>query len=248
MDSDDVVAGTVTLETLLSTGYEEDDEQDPVIPNDYRKSLGRADGLLNTANEVPRGWDHTKMWTGPDGRDRKPTTATYGNIVNGDDGYIIGGGNFGPAEAVKDLDPRDDPPPPADWPTMKWTDFLAVMWSQYAAGKELKRVYRSSVIMLETKQLMESALLKVNKLPSGGLDNLPLWPGIDFVPGRNPTKMPMTPAVEAFMGLLGSSHAAGAAYLFIQYRAIFGRKRVTKIKIWQSENVKTTNMLLYFER
>ena len=71
MDSDDVVAGTVTLETLLSTGYEEDDEQDPVIPNDYRKSLGRADGLLNTANEVPRGWDHTKMWTGPDGRDRK---------------------------------------------------------------------------------------------------------------------------------------------------------------------------------
>jgi hypothetical protein len=59
----------------------------------------------------------------------------------------------------------------------------------------------------------------------------------------------MTPAVEAFMGLLGSSHAAGSAYLFIQYRAIVGRKSVSKIKLWQTEtkDTKKTNMLLYFE-
>ncbi|KAF1935625.1 hypothetical protein EJ02DRAFT_448531 [Clathrospora elynae] len=217
MDRDDVVAGTVTLKTLLSTGWEEDDKQDEAIPKDYRLSLGRADGLLKMANEVPRGWDHSNIWTGDDGRERNPTTATMGNIVNGNDGYIIAGGNFGPA-------------------------------GQYAAGKDLKRVYRSAVIMPETKALMESALLKVNKLPSGGdLDDLPQWPGVDFVPGRTPTKMTMTPAVEAFMGLLGSSHGAGPAFLVIQYRAIFGKKRINKIKIWRSENKPVANMLLYME-
>jgi hypothetical protein len=169
-----------------------------------------------------------------------------GNIVNGDDGYIIAGGNFGPADAVKFIQP---PPPEWMWPTTKWTDILAVMWNQYAAGKDLKRIYRSNVITEETLDLMESALLKVKKLPSSGMKNLPLWPGVDFVPGKNPTKTPMTPAVEAFMGLLGSSHAAGSAYLFIQYRAIVGRKSVSKIKLWQTEtkDTKKTNMLLYFE-
>ena len=101
--------------------------------------------------------------------------------------------------------------------------------------------------MPETKALMESALLKVNKLPSGDLDDLPQWPGVDFVPGRTPTKMSMTPAVEAFMGLLGSSHGAGPAFLVIQYRAVFGKKRINKVKIWRSENTPATNMLLYIE-
>ncbi|KAF1922326.1 uncharacterized protein M421DRAFT_412960 [Didymella exigua CBS 183.55] len=244
MNSNDVVARTVTLETLLSAGWEEDDEQDEAIPADYRKSLGRADGLLNTANEVSQGWDHVNIWTGDDGRERNPTTATMGNIVNGDDGYIIAGGNFGPAETTKDL---EDPLPKWMWPTTKWTDIMAVSWGQYAAGKDLKRVYRSAVVMPETKALMESALLKVNKLPGGDLDDLPQWPGVDIVPGRTPTKMPMTPAVEAFMGLLGSSHGAGPAYLVIQYWAIFGKKRINKIKIWRSENKPVANMLLYME-
>jgi hypothetical protein len=71
MNSNDVIAGTVTLKTLESTGWEEDDEQDEEIPADYRKSIGKADGLLNTANEVPRGWDHSNMWKGDDGRERE---------------------------------------------------------------------------------------------------------------------------------------------------------------------------------
>ena len=70
MNSDDVIAGTVTLETLLSTEWKEDDEQDEEIPKDYRFSLGRADGLLNMANMVSRGWDHMSKWTGDDGRER----------------------------------------------------------------------------------------------------------------------------------------------------------------------------------
>ncbi|EFQ95471.1 hypothetical protein PTT_06542 [Pyrenophora teres f. teres 0-1] len=244
MNRDDVVDGTVTLETLLSTGWEEDDKQDEDIPAYYHLSLGRADGLLNTANEVSRAWDHSNIWTGDDGRERNPTTATMGNIINGDDGYIIAGINFGAAAAVKDL---DNPPPEWMWPTTRWTDFIAVMWGQYAAGKDLKRVYRSGIIMPETKALIELALLRVNKLLSGDLDDLPQWPGVDFVPGRAPTKMPMTPAVEAFMGLLGSSHGAGPAFLVIQYRAIFGKKRINKIKIWRSKNKPVANMLLYME-
>jgi hypothetical protein len=70
MNSNDVMAGTVTLKTLESTGWEEDDEQDPEIPNYYRETLGKADGLLKTANEVSRGWDHSNMWKGDDGRER----------------------------------------------------------------------------------------------------------------------------------------------------------------------------------
>lgn len=165
-----------------------------------------------------------------------------GNIVNGDDGYIIAGGNFGYKGAVSIM---EVPVPQWMWPTTKWTDILAVMWSQYAAGKDLKRVYRSAVVMPETKELMESALEKIGK--SGDLDDLVQWPGVDFLPGRTPTKMPMKPEVEAFMGLLGSSHGAGPAYLVIQYRAIVGKKRINKIKLWRSENLKVTNMLLYLE-
>ena len=71
MDSDNVVAGTVTLETLLSTGWEENDEVAENQVANYRESLGSADGLLNTANEVPRDWDHSNMWTGEDGRARE---------------------------------------------------------------------------------------------------------------------------------------------------------------------------------
>jgi len=71
MNSVDVKAGTVTLETLLSTGYEEDDDMDSYISASYRESIGRADGLLNTANEVPRGWYHSNVWTDDDGEIRQ---------------------------------------------------------------------------------------------------------------------------------------------------------------------------------
>jgi hypothetical protein len=167
-----------------------------------------------------------------------------GNIVNGNDGYIIAGGNFGPAAAVEYL---ANPPPKWMWPTTKWTDIMAVMWGQYAAGKDLKRVYRSAVVMEETKELMERALKEVGKLPTGDLDDLAEWPGVDFQPGKTPTKTPTPAAVEAFMALLGSAHGAGPAYLVIQYRAVFGKKRINKIKIWRSENKPVANMLLYME-
>lgn len=70
MNDDNVVAGTVTLETLLSTGWEEDHDPDEDLIADYHISLGRADGLLNTANEVPRLWYHSYLWTDDDGRQR----------------------------------------------------------------------------------------------------------------------------------------------------------------------------------
>ncbi|KAH6875233.1 hypothetical protein BKA58DRAFT_117761 [Alternaria rosae] len=238
MNSDDVKPGTVTLEELVSIGWDEDDDED--LPAGWRLPLGRADSLLNTANEVPRIWYHVEYWTGDDGRVRTPTTASMGNIVNGDDGYIIAGDNFGPAAASKGLDVPD-----WMWPTTKWTDIMAVMWDQYAAGKDLKRVYRSGVATPQTKDLVESALLKVNRLPSGDLDDLAQWPGVDFVPGDDPLNEPLTPQAEAFFGLLGSSHAAGPAYLGVYYRAIFGKKRINRIKIWRSPTKPAPNMLLY---
>jgi hypothetical protein len=162
-----------------------------------------------------------------------------GNIVNGENGYIIAGENVAPWEARKDL-------PRSELPNTKWTDIMAVQWKQYGpAGSDLKRVYRSKVVYSESKRLMESALEKTGN--SGDLDELPLWPGVDFTPGDIPTEMPMEPATEAFMGLLGSSHAAGPAYLVIQYRAIFGKKRINKIKLWKAPGTPAANMLLYFE-
>jgi hypothetical protein len=164
--------------------------------------------------------------------------------VNGNDGYIIASVNFGPKAAVKDL---AKPLPEWMWPTTKWTDFMAVMWDQYAAGKDLKRVYRSGVIMEETKELIERALKEVGKLPTGGLDDLAKWPGVNFKPGKTPTKTPTPAAVRAFIALLRSAHGASPAYLVIQYQAVFGKKRINKIKIWRSKNKPVTNMLLYIE-
>ena len=160
-----------------------------------------------------------------------------GNIVNGMDGYMIAGGNFTPWDVKL--------PEVEAWMLLntKWTDIMAVQWNQYAAGSDLKRVYRSNVIYGESVALIETALEKIGK--SGDVNDLPLWPGFEFTPGKNPTETPMQPATEAFMGLLGSSHAAGPAYLVIQYRAIFGRKRINKIKIWKDANKPAANMLLY---
>ena len=78
---------------------------------------------------------------------------------------------------------------------MKSTDFTAVMWSQYAAGKEIQRVYRSGIVLDKTKDLKAAALLKFNKLPSGYIDDLSGWPGIDFVPERTPKRLRIIPEV-----------------------------------------------------
>jgi len=68
MNRDDVEPGTVTREKLVSIGW--DDEEDEVLAKKWRVPLARADGLLNTANEVPRVWYHENDWTGDDGRAR----------------------------------------------------------------------------------------------------------------------------------------------------------------------------------
>lgn len=80
MSSDNVVAGAVTLETLLSTGWEEDDELPKEMEEDYRHSLGKADSLLNTANEVVRSWDHSSVWTAADGRERLSATIHFTDL------------------------------------------------------------------------------------------------------------------------------------------------------------------------
>ncbi|KNG45771.1 hypothetical protein TW65_07517 [Stemphylium lycopersici] len=239
MNSDDVQAGTVTRETLVSTGWKEDTAIAEQLPAAWHESLGNADGMMNTENEYPRQWDHSLVWTDDQGRQRQPSTAAMGNIVNGEDGYIIAGGNYGPRESKPDEVP--------DWmlPNTKWTDIVAVQWNQYASGSDLKRIYRSHIIYEETEALMETALEKIGK--SGKLSDLPLWPGVDFKPGRKPLKPPMKPATEAFMGLLGSSHGAGSAYLLIQYRALFNKKTISKIRIWKVEGEETANMLLYLD-
>ena len=70
MNSDDLQVGTLTLQTLLSTGWEEDDEVEEGIIKAWRKGLGTANGLMNTANEFPRSWDHVNIWTDDQGRIR----------------------------------------------------------------------------------------------------------------------------------------------------------------------------------
>jgi hypothetical protein len=68
MNSDTVVEGTVTLETLTATGWEEDDDQGAV--DDWRKGLGTADGLMRTDNEFARTWWHENDWEDNEGRTR----------------------------------------------------------------------------------------------------------------------------------------------------------------------------------
>jgi hypothetical protein len=136
--------------------------------------------------------------------------------------------------------------PASDLPKTRWSDAVAVDWNTHApAGSDLKRIYRSKVAFDQSQRLMESALLKIGK--SGELEDLPLWPGVDFTPGDHPDATPMEPATEAFMGLLACSHAAGPAYLLFQHRAMFGKKRINKIKIWKTPSLPTQNMLLYID-
>ncbi|KAK8075256.1 hypothetical protein PG997_009919 [Apiospora hydei] len=92
------------------------------------------------------------------------------------------------------------------------------------------------------RELIDAALAKVGR---GEWQELPDWPGVDFEPSGNLNKKPYRPETEAFLGLLASAHGAGPAYLLIQYRNIFGKKRIPKIKLWKSSI--GPNMLLYVE-
>ncbi|RAR00988.1 hypothetical protein DDE82_006879 [Stemphylium lycopersici] len=241
MNSDNVVEGTVTLEVLEKTGWEED-VNDQGSPVEWRNGLGTAGGLLNIDNEFPGTWWHENRWTDDGGNEHEPTLAVMGNIVNGVDGYIIAGNNIAPWDAAKS---NTQTPIPV-LPTTKWTDVVANQWKKHApAGSDLKRVFRSAVAYIESKKLIETALEMTGE--SGDLDQLSPWPGVDFTPGNNPTEMPMDSATEAFMGLLGSAHVAGSAYLVIQYRAIFGKKRINKITVWDSPTKPAPNMLIHME-
>ncbi|KAL0943117.1 uncharacterized protein CTRU02_201003 [Colletotrichum truncatum] len=236
MNSQNVQPGTVTKDELEKTGWEEDDEISDEEAHEWRKSLETADGKMNVDNEFPRAWYHSNPWKDDQGRTRRATTGSMGNIVNAKDGYIIAGVNFAPW----DVKPKDM----EAWelPSTKWTDIVAVQWSMYASGSSLQRIYRSSIVFERTKDLIEGALNKVGK---GPLDKLPKWPGVDYTPKGNLNKTPYQAETEGFFGLLGSPHGAGAAYLLIQYRAIFGKKRITKIKVWSGPLA--PNMILYVE-
>ncbi|USP82101.1 hypothetical protein yc1106_09375 [Curvularia clavata] len=96
MHSEDAQAGTVTKETLKLTGWEEDAISSEDVSKDWHESLGTADGLMNTDNEVTRVWDHDNHWEDNEGRKRRYTEASMGNSVNGNDGYIIAGSNYVP--------------------------------------------------------------------------------------------------------------------------------------------------------
>ncbi|KAK7962739.1 uncharacterized protein PG986_003564 [Apiospora aurea] len=221
MKADQVQPGGVTASVLQETGWEEDDEVDINEADSWRKPLGQADGRLNTANEVVRWWTHRNDWKDGQGKTRRKTDGAFGNIVNGKDGRHA----------------RRGAPP------TKWTDIAAVQWSQRAAADGgLTRIYRSSISYNPTQVLLDAALAKVGR---GDWTELPDWPGVDFEPSGNLNKKPYRPETEAFLGLLASAHGAGPAYLLIQYRNIFGKKRIPKIKLWKSSV--GPNMLLYVE-
>lgn len=71
MNSDNVQAGTVTLETLEKTGWVEWEEFPQEVSDDWHKSLGMADGLMNTENEFPSEWEHSQTWKDDQDRIRK---------------------------------------------------------------------------------------------------------------------------------------------------------------------------------
>lgn len=81
MNSDDVQAGTVTRETLVSTGWKEETAIAEQLPAAWHESLGNADGMMNTENEYPRQWDHSLVWTDDQGRQRQVRVHSYASAA-----------------------------------------------------------------------------------------------------------------------------------------------------------------------
>lgn len=82
MNSDNVQAGKVTRETLRNTGWQELEEFPEQLSDDWRDSLGTADGLMNKANEFPSQWDHEEPWTDDEGRVRDVSAHSHASFTS----------------------------------------------------------------------------------------------------------------------------------------------------------------------
>jgi hypothetical protein len=157
--------------------------------------------------------------------------AQFDNIVNGEQGYIIAGNNISPVDIEKKA-LQDDPDSNVKAPPLsKWSDMVAIEWSDKAAsgGAALQYVVRSAIRNANTIEMIRQAFQTVGQTTVGA------WPGVDFEPTDATSDLPaeLDDATQAFIGLLGTYHAAGPAYLLAQHLDVFGGLRyISKIRVW----------------
>lgn len=157
--------------------------------------------------------------------------AQFDNIVNGNQGYIIAGNNVSPVDVAKKAAEEDPDTAMMAPPLSKWSDIVAIQWSEKAAsgGAALQYVVRSGIRNANTIEMIRKAF-KVS-----GETTVGAWPGVDFEPTDATDALPsdLDDATQAFIGLLGTYHAAGPAYLLAQHHDVFGGMRyISKIRIW----------------
>ncbi|KAI0014614.1 hypothetical protein F4780DRAFT_200516 [Xylariomycetidae sp. FL0641] len=174
---------------------------------------------FNKKSDKGVGVVHQNHWPqgvgGAEENSKAPTMGSYENIFNGANGYLVAANNYNPKEKHQ-----------GDVPDLQsWSDFMALLWQDVIGTQNLNYVVRDYVANWNTRMMMYNAL----KL--AGQDTLPEWPGFDFTindEGDNDL-------AEAFQGLLGSYHAAGPAYMLLQNQRVFGKRMITKIRIWNMD-------------
>ncbi|KAH8197678.1 hypothetical protein TruAng_008137 [Truncatella angustata] len=107
-------------------------------------------------------------------------------------------------------------------PLKRWSDIMAIEWSREEAASALNFVIRSGITNDNTKAMIKQAYI------STGRTKVPTYPGVDFAMAEGNTKA----QTEAFYGLLGTYHGAGVAYMLAQHRAVFGKRRIERIRAW----------------
>ncbi|KAI1170192.1 hypothetical protein F4777DRAFT_584156 [Nemania sp. FL0916] len=219
MKNRDAIQSIFTFPDLARYGWEADEfdgESLQVYRDNIAPLYSDSEFAFNDKND--QGWGNLQLldWKN-NGQSVLPTCSGFQNIYNGPQGYIVACANVSPAASG-----AEELPPPLQ----KWSDVSALQWQSVAAGQQLNYIVRRHVNNWNTRMCIYSALR------DAGQATLPTWPGVDFTIKDDGTG----PLASGFLGLLGTYHGAGGAYMLAQHRSIFGQKTITKIRIWDEKN------------
>lgn len=159
-------------------------------------------------------------------------------------GYIIAGVNVSPNDVVSRRAQEVPPVTLVSPPLKAWSDIVAIQWKMQAVPqmngipRSLQYIFRAGISNENTLARIGDAFriaLGVDSFDTDEqIEDYP-WPGKDFAPtDENP---------EPFLGLLGTYHAAGPAYMLAQHQSLFGALEIKKIRVF--EGLSTANMLLF---
>ncbi|ORY08187.1 hypothetical protein BCR34DRAFT_616466 [Clohesyomyces aquaticus] len=188
---------------------------------------------LNLPNSIV-GWKHTRGIE-KDGKNYRPTQATYYTVINADAGMIVAWWKFSPASQGKKqkppIDPAKDPLPDLQ----HWSDVAYVLWKDECEKKEkdlssIRYIFSSPARNPETQGLVARAMDNTSPPPS--------WSG----------RKEFTMDTDEGKAILGSPNGRGAAMMLIQHKATMGTyTTIEKVAVF-GDGDGETNLLFYVKK